>query len=60
MTIGNSTSGAIIGYDLLPAPARAVSAQLPPGAAVRALRDVSYFGGAHLTVSLLTLAAWGW
>ncbi|MFJ9820064.1 hypothetical protein ACIRU3_33300 [Streptomyces sp. NPDC101151] len=49
LTVGNATSGATIGADLLPAGARAVSALLPPGAAVRAITGLSYFDGAHTT-----------
>lgn len=59
LTIGNPTSGATIGPNLLTAAAKAVSALLPPGAAVRAITDLSYFGGAHTAVPLLTLALWG-
>ncbi|MFC9910873.1 hypothetical protein [Streptomyces sp. NPDC127197] len=58
LTLGNATSGAIIGADLLPAAARAVSALLPPGAAVRAITDLSYFDGAHATGPAITLALW--
>jgi hypothetical protein len=58
LTVGNATSGATIGPDLLPGTARAVSALLPPGAAVRAVSDLSYFGGAHAVVPVLTLVAW--
>jgi hypothetical protein len=58
VTLGNSTSGGTIGEDLLPAPARAVSPLLPPGAAVRALRYTSYFHGAHLLGPLLALSCW--
>ncbi|MBZ9637873.1 hypothetical protein [Streptomyces sp. PSKA30] len=58
LTLGNATSGAIIGADLLPAAARAVSALLPPGAAVRAITDLSYFNGAHATGPAITLALW--
>lgn len=58
VTVGNSTSGGVIGEDLLPAPARAVSPLLPPGATVRALRDAGYFGGSHLAGPLLTLCCW--
>lgn len=58
LTLGNATSGAIIGADLLPAAARAVSALLPPGAAVRAITDLSYFNGAHVTGPAITLALW--
>ncbi|WP_433346264.1 hypothetical protein ACQP25_26620 [Microtetraspora malaysiensis] len=58
LTVGNSTSGASVGTDLLPGAARFVSGLLPPGAAVRAITDLSYFGGAHAVLPLLTLAAW--
>ncbi|SEN77751.1 hypothetical protein SAMN05216267_10108 [Actinacidiphila rubida] len=58
LTVGNSTSGASVGADLLPSAARLVSGVLPPGAAVRAITDLSYFGGAHALVPLATLAAW--
>ncbi|CDR15980.1 predicted protein [Streptomyces iranensis] len=58
LTAGNATSGATIGVDLLPAIARAVSALLPPGAAVRAIADLSYFNGAHTAGPVVTLALW--
>lgn len=58
LTVGNSTSGATIGEDLLPAAAQAVSAALPPGAAVRAITDLSYFSGAHAAPAQLTLGLW--
>lgn len=58
LTLGNATSGATTGADLLPTAARAVSALLPPGAAVRAITDLSYFHGAHAVGPLATLAAW--
>lgn len=58
LTVGNATSGATIGADLLPAAGRAVSALLPPGAAVRAIADLSYFNGAHATGPVVTLAVW--
>ncbi|WP_406831699.1 hypothetical protein ABEG17_02490 [Pedococcus sp. KACC 23699] len=57
-TIGNATSGATIGYDLLPTWAQAVSAKLPPGAAVRAVNDFGYFGGSHAWASIAVLIAW--
>jgi hypothetical protein len=57
-TIGNATSGATIGYDLLPGWAQAVSAKLPPGAAVRAINDFGYFGGSHAGSSLAVLVLW--
>ncbi|MEU6530948.1 hypothetical protein ABZ869_17405 [Streptomyces sp. NPDC046928] len=58
LTVGNATSGAVIGADLLPSWARAVSALLPPGAAVRGIADLSYYDGAHLAGPVLTLALW--
>ncbi|MFD1313391.1 hypothetical protein [Streptomyces kaempferi] len=58
LTVGNATSGASIGADLLPTPARTVSALLPPGAAVRAVTDLSYFDGAHAAGPVITLALW--
>ncbi|MFD8192529.1 hypothetical protein [Streptomyces wuyuanensis] len=58
LTVGNATSGATTGADLLPTAARAVSGLLPPGAAVRAITDLSYFHGAHAAGPLVTLAAW--
>ncbi|MEU7628614.1 hypothetical protein AB0C34_01325 [Nocardia sp. NPDC049220] len=58
LTVGNSTSGAAIGVDLLPGVARLVSGLLPPGAAVRAVADLGYFGGAHVAGPLITLALW--
>ncbi|MGW4637188.1 hypothetical protein ACWEN6_01610 [Sphaerisporangium sp. NPDC004334] len=57
-TIGNATSGATIGFDLLPGWAQAVSAKLPPGAAVRAINDFGYFGGSHAGSALAVLALW--
>lgn len=58
LTIGNSTSGATIGPDLLPGAGRAISGALPPGAAVRAVTDLTYFDGAHALTPLATLALW--
>jgi hypothetical protein len=58
LTVGNATSGATIGADLLPTAARAISALLPPGAAVRAITDLSYFNGAHAAGPVITLALW--
>ncbi|MEU4336158.1 hypothetical protein AB0F59_16280 [Micromonospora lupini] len=57
-TIGNATSGATIGVDLLPGWAQAISAKLPPGAAVRAVNNFGYFDGSHTLVPLGVLAAW--
>jgi hypothetical protein len=57
-TVGNAASGATIGFDLLPGWAQAVSAKLPPGAAVRAINDFGYFDGSHAGSSLVVLAIW--
>ncbi|MFG1885030.1 hypothetical protein [Micromonospora sp. NPDC049102] len=57
-TIGNATSGATIGVDLLPSRAQAISAKLPPGAAVRAVNNFGHFGGSHTLVPLTVLATW--
>lgn len=56
--VGIPTSGGVVGADLLLAPARSVSALLPPGAAVRAICGFCYFGGSHIAVPLLTLIGW--
>lgn len=56
--VGIPTSGGVVGADLLPVPARSVSALLPPGTAVRAIRGFCYFGGSHVALPLLTLIGW--
>ncbi|MCX4426355.1 hypothetical protein OG981_49610 [Streptomyces mirabilis] len=58
LTVGNSTSGATVGADLMPSGARTVSALLPPGAAVRAIADLSYFQSSHVLAPLATLILW--
>ncbi|MEU8715916.1 hypothetical protein [Streptomyces sp. NPDC048663] len=58
LTVGNSTSGATIGTDLLPRGARTLSELMPPGAAVRAIGDISYFQGSHVLAPLATLVLW--
>ena len=57
-TVGNAASGATLGYDVLPAWAQAVSAKLPPGAAVRAINDFGYYHGSHAALPLTVLAIW--
>ncbi|WP_250005033.1 hypothetical protein [Actinoplanes sp. M2I2] len=57
-TIGNATSGATLGYDVLPTWAQALSAKLPPGAAVRAVNDFGYYDGSHAGLPLVVLAVW--
>ncbi|MGW3127991.1 hypothetical protein [Streptomyces sp. NPDC001123] len=58
LTVGNSTSGATIGTNLMPGAARPLSELLPPGAAVRAIADLSYFRGSHVLGPLATLVLW--
>jgi hypothetical protein len=58
ITVGNSTSGATVGADLLPGYARVLSEVLPPGAAVASITDVSYFGGAHQWADWSVLLVW--
>lgn len=57
-TVGNATSGATIGVDLLPEWAQAISGKLPPGAAVRAVNNFGYFNGSHTMVPIVVLATW--
>ncbi|MGC5019361.1 hypothetical protein [Micromonospora sp. DT47] len=58
LTVGNATSGATTGVDLLPAAARTISPLLPPGSVVRAITDLTYFHGAHAAGPLITLTLW--
>lgn len=56
--IGITSSGGAVGYELQPAFYRAVSQLMPPGAALTAVRNAVYLGGAHTTGALVVLAAW--
>lgn len=56
--VGLSTSGGIIGVDLLPAPLARIGAVLPPGAAIRAIVAIAYFDGQKSAAPLLVLAIW--
>ncbi|MCX4912001.1 hypothetical protein [Streptomyces sp. NBC_00687] len=58
LTLGNATSGAVIGAYLLPAPARFISPLLPPGAAVRAVGNLSYFQNTAMLIPMITLVIW--
>jgi hypothetical protein len=58
MLIGMTSSGGAVGYELQPAFFRAVSQLLPPGAALTAVRNAVYLGGAHVAGALLVLGAW--
>lgn len=55
---GNATSGASIGFDLLPRWAQFLSDVLPQGSAVRALQSAGYFDGSAVLQSVLVLACW--
>ncbi|OII25172.1 hypothetical protein BIV01_12575 [Curtobacterium sp. MCBA15_013] len=55
---GNATSGASIGFDLLPKWAQILSDVLPQGAAVRALQSAGYFDGSSVWPSVLVLGCW--
>jgi hypothetical protein len=56
--LGISSSGTAVGYRFEPAFHRAISPWFPSGAAVEAIRDVAYYGGAHSAARLAVLAAW--
>src|SRR4051812_3973204 len=56
--IGVSSSGGGVGYQMEPGFYRAVSQLLPSGAALTAVRNEVYFGGAHTLAALLVLCAW--
>ena len=58
MLVGMTSSGGAVGSDLQPAFFRAVSQLLPPGAALTALRNAVYLGGAHIAGALVVLGAW--
>ncbi|CAD5989668.1 ABC transporter permease [Agreia sp. COWG] len=55
---GNATSGASIGFNLLPKWAQLLSDVLPQGAAVRALQSAGYFDGSAVWQSVAVLACW--
>src|SRR3954447_26528789 len=56
--IGVSSSGGGVGYQMEPGFYRAVSQLLPSGAALTAVRNEVYFGGAHTLAVLVVLCAW--
>jgi hypothetical protein len=58
MLIGMTSSGGAVGYELQPAFFRAVSQLMPPGAALTAVRNAVYLGGAHIAGALVVLGAW--
>jgi hypothetical protein len=56
--IGQSSAGGAVTYELQPGFHHALSQLFPNGAAITALRNTVYFGGAHTTSALLVLCAW--
>jgi hypothetical protein len=56
--VGLSTSGGIIGQDLLPHPVGAIGSLLPPGAGFRSVVALGYFGPERAFPALLALAIW--
>jgi hypothetical protein len=58
MLLGQSSTGGAVGHALQPGFYGAISQLLPNGAALTAMRNVVYFGGAHIVVPLIVLGAW--
>jgi hypothetical protein len=58
LVLGLPTAGVFAPPEFLPYFYRALSQNLPPGAAVTALRDALYFGGAGLARPLTVLSIW--
>jgi hypothetical protein len=58
MLLGQSSTGGAVGHSLQPGFYGAISQLLPNGAALTAMRNVVYFGGAHIVAPLLVLVAW--
>lgn len=56
--LGIPSAGALVPAEMLAQPWRAVSPDLPPGAALDALRGVTFFHGAAIGRPLAVLAAW--
>ena len=56
--VGVTSSGGGVGPQLQPGFYRAVSQLMPNGAAVTALRNEVYFGGAHSLAALVVLLSW--
>ncbi|MUK02675.1 hypothetical protein GM708_12485 [Vibrio cholerae] len=57
-TLGNASSGATVSGFLMPPALASIGAVLPPGAAVRAVNEASYFAGHGAMGSILVLIAW--
>lgn len=58
LVFGLPTAGIFAPWEFLPDFYRALSQNLPPGAAVSALRDLLYFGGSGLDRPLTVLSVW--
>jgi hypothetical protein len=58
MLLGQSSTGGAVGHVLQPGFYGAISQLFPNGAALTAMRNVMYFGGAHILVPLLVLGVW--
>ncbi len=58
LILGNASSGGILPPQYLPAWLEPLAYAMPPGIAVRALRDAAYFHSAHLSAGLALLAGW--
>jgi hypothetical protein len=58
LLLGFPSSGGAVTPQLQPSFYGAISAWLPPGAALTAFRNVVYFDWAHAAAPLLVLAAW--
>jgi len=56
--LGQSSAGGAITYELQPGFHHALSQLFPNGAALTALRNTVYFGGAHTASALAVLLAW--
>lgn len=58
LLVGNPLSGAATAPEFLASPWREIGQAMPPGAAVQALRSVSFFDGAAAVMPLAVLGAW--
>lgn len=59
LCLGIPSIGALVPSALLAQPWRALGPYLPPGAALSALRGITFFGGAAIAQPLAVLACWG-
>lgn len=59
LCLGIPSAGALVPLSLLAQPWRVLGPYLPPGAALSALRGITFFGGAATAQPLTVLACWG-